>query len=287
LKIVMVNPRPYRWLTVSNWTVVAVSSAIFVVIALLPYSWTTNNLATPQAYDLDTVTVVRPECKRYLVYTATACIVILLVYGILGLYRRTQRLATLSFLTAFASPVSCVVAFVRDPAPWQIHSEIRDADGETYCFAESSFLQGQRLMLGRLHSETQWTRTFQVLVEATGDSPRKYLRIVRPAGVVEEYAQVYRTNSGWLLGLRHDNNCFFAYDLNAGKSYSSSELEELSPFLALDGTTELHEPDVADVKSKMGTKFVGVPTDESLRKSLDHPNPRVQALAAQLLEPKR
>ena len=283
----METRRRRRWLTVLDWIAIAISIITFGIIALLPQSSVTYNPTNPEEYNLETVTVVHPELLQSLAGCGWVSFFALLALAVIAFCRHRYVHTLLLILTAGLGPVAVIATFVLYPAPWQIHNEIRDQDGTCYCFAESSFLQGQQLMLGRMRSETRWTRTYDVLVETAGDSPRSYLRIVRPAGAEEKYGQLYLTEEGWLLGLRSENRCFFAYDLRSNKAHGYGEVEKLSPFLALAPTTELHEPDVADLKSKMGAKVVGVPTDESLRKGLDHPNPHVRSLAAQLVEPKR
>jgi hypothetical protein len=133
-------------------------------------------------------------------------------------------------------------------------------------------------------SETAFTLTVHPLAVTQGDSPRSYLRVVRPAGCVDGYGQVLLTDTGWVLGLRSDNRCFFAYDRNTGQAHGYGGIEQLSPFLALTDTDELHEPDVVRVAETMAKmNQMGAPTPEALRGALEHKNPHVRRAAAQLL----
>lgn len=275
------------WLTVLGWIAIGLSMIVFAGMAFLRTSWDTYQLASDKPYDLETVTVVRPEWVVLLNASFALAIVVLFGVGVVAFCQRKSLLSGLAFASISLAPVAIFTAFLREGPPWQIHNEIRDQDGTCYCFAESSFLQGQSLMLGRLRSGTRWTRTYDVLVETNGDSPRSYLRIVRPSGAEEKYGQLYLTDDGWLLGLRSENRCFFAYDTKRQLPYGHTEVEELSPFLALGQASELHEPDVVDLTARMGGKELRVSTADSVRKGLDHPNPRVRAISSQLLGPNR
>ena len=278
--------RPRHPITWISWIVLAISVADFSVIALLPQSRETYNPSNPDAHELQAITVIRPAIFRCLGDVGLSGFFALLLLAAIGVYRRTYEFAVVLVCAACLGPVALLTAFIRDPAPWAIQNAIRASDGTSYCFAESSFLQGQRLVLAQVREETFWTQTLDVLVWTPGDSPRSYLRIVRPAGAEETYGQLY-LNDGMLIGLRSENRCFFAYDIRTGRAYGYGAVEELSPFLALDQDSEPHEPDVAMLLTKSAKPDKGYPTAAALRTGLEHPNPRVRAIASQLLEAHR
>ncbi len=275
------RPARARWITA-----VAVGFAVvtWALIAFLPWSWVVY--AAPDAelrHQLVSVTVLRPEVCEAMNIAGLGCFITLVVLAISNAIRRDTNRAAVAVGVAVLGPVAAVVSFVREPAPWRIYGEARAEDGTTYCFAESSFLQGQMLILARVRTETVFTRTLDPLTTTNGDIPRSYLRIVRPAGCTDGYGQVRLTESGWVLGLRSDNRCFFAYDRNTGQVHGNTAVEQLSPFLALTDTDELHEPDVASIASAMAKSQRGALTPEALREALGHTNPHVREAAAQLL----
>ena len=280
----MTPKRFRRWWPALGWLAFVCSMIVFATMAFVPTTWTTHRPSETSHFDLETVTVVRKELVLLLNIGFFSAIAVLLGIVAITIRRGTALLSGIALSAVFLAPVAPVVGFFRQGPPWVIYSVIRDEDGETYCFAESSFLQGQTLVLGRLRSKTPWSRTYEVLVVTNGDSPRSYLRIVRPAGAEEKYGQLYLTDDGMLLGVRYKNFCFFAYDLRSGKPHDYGAVEELSPFLTIDKDAGLHEPDVANLKATIELKEKGNSTADALRKGLYHPNPRVREVSSQLLE---
>jgi hypothetical protein len=262
--------------------IVLISLASFATIAFLP---TSSVHAGAEEPGVTTVILLQPTLAEINGRIALGGAGALLLIGLICVIRQAGVFALVALLSVLLCPLAGIIAFVRDPAPWRIYNELEAPDGTVYCFAESSFLQGQTLMLGRVRDETLFTRTIDALVVTNGDNPRSFLRIVRPLGAEDKYGQLYMTDDHWLLGLRSENRCFFAYDLKAEKAYGREAIEKLSPFLALGKSTLPHEPDVAAVLA-MGIEgtLVGAPTREAIEQSLAHPNPRVRKIAAKLLE---
>jgi len=279
------NPeRPRRWWTGPGWIAVAISPAVYGVIAFLPSSWETYDAAKPEDYELVSVTVLRPEWCEALNWLFLLSVLLPPSLSVLAFFRGRCWLGGIALSLPALAFASVFIAFDRHGVPFRVNREIRGPDGATFCWVESSFLQGQTLVLGRVRSEDRWTRTVDVLVVTTGDSPRSYLKMVRPAGAADTYAQLYLTDDGWLLGIRNENRCFFAYDLRSGRPYGYGAVEELSPFLALEHDSELHEPDAVMLRKETAESLKGYPKEAAIRTGRDHPNPRVRALAAHVLE---
>lgn len=281
----MKNARPVRarWVTPVVFGFVI---AVWSVYGFLPRSWAVYSVPDAELRQhLVSVTVLRPEVCAAMNIAGLGCLISLGVLFVWCLFRRAGVQAALAVCVAGLGPVAVVVALIVDSAQWQIHGEARTADGTTYCYAESSgYLHADTLILTRVQSETLFTRTLDPLVATQGDSPRSFLRIVRPAGCADEYGQVRLTESGWVLGLRSENRCFFAYDRNTGQAHGYGAVEQLSPFVELTDTDEMHEPDVASIASAMAARRqMGAPTKDALREALGHANPHVRKAAAQLL----
>lgn len=266
---------------------VAVSVSVFAVIAFLPLKWVVHNQNLEKSFNIESVTVLQPMVTWLLSLASLGCFCGLLVFGVLGIYRRAIATTLVAFLTALLCPFACCTSFVRNLPQWVVHNELKASDGSIYYFAESSFLQGQILMLARLREQTTFTRTFEPLVVTNGDHPRSYLRIVRPAGAENTVGQLYLTDGNWLLGLGSANECYFAYDLGAKRAYGHGDVEALSPFLALGNATEPHEPDVVWLLNAGNQAQLGFPKRESIQQGLKHPNPRVREIASKLLGEKR
>jgi len=279
----MVRDRSPGWINAALAVAVALSLGIFALTGFLPQHWVVYNGKAWPDTNIDSVTLLQPTFQRLLSLVGLLCLVALLALAVIGLYRRNVAMPLIALLAAFLCPVAGLTHFVRNLVPWQIHSELRADDGTIYYFAESSFLQGQTLMLARLREETLFTRTMDALVVTNGDNPRSYLRIIRPAEAEDKYGQLYLTEDHWLLGLRTENRCFFAYDLGAGKPYGHGAVEELSPFLAIGNQTLLHKPDVASLLAVGIEGERGAPTRAAVKQSLAHPNKEVRAVALQLL----
>jgi hypothetical protein len=273
------------------WAVfIFLAIAMFAMIAFLPRSREVKAASeSPDGFNIASVTVLRTGVARAINLAAMGCFVALVVINVRSRRRRAHTQARVAAVAVLLGAVAPIISFLRDPAPWQIFDEARAEDGTNYCFAESHFLQGQTLILARVKEEAMFTRTVEVIVVTNGDSPRSYLLLVRPASAADGYGQVHLTESGWVLGLRSANQCYFAFDRRTGRRYGHGAVERLSPFLALGGADEPLESDVSTVKSALteGTQGEGAPSEEAISDGLDHSNPRVREVAAQLLDAMR
>lgn len=282
------NKQPSGVFTAICLSGVGLSVFLFVIFAFMPRHWeTTRATPRPDGHHVDAITVLQPWFTNLFNLIWLGCLTGLLALGVTCAIRRFLVLAVAAFAAALLGPFACVVSFAHDPAPWQIHNELKASDGATFCFAESSFLQGQRMVLGRLSTYTNFTRTFEALVVTNGDNPRSYLRIVRPAGATDEYGQLILTQDNWLLGMRSENRCFFAYDLGGSRAYGHGDVETLSPFMPLDKDAAPDEDDVALLKQAWIAGELGSPTPAAVRGGLDHPNSRVRTIASELLNIQR
>jgi hypothetical protein len=268
-----------------SWSMLVVCLAVawFAIIAFVPRSWVTKaTRSTPDGYDIASITILRADVGKVIDLVGLAWFIALVVLALYSLYRRLYARGSAMASAALLGIMSPVVSFINDPAPWQIYGAVRDADGTLYCFAESSFLQGQMLTLARLQDEATFTRTLQPLVVTNGDNPRSFLLVVRPSGSSQGYGQVLLTESGWVLGLRHESRCYVAYNRVTKEIFGHDTVERLSPFMLL-GTDDVpSESDVATIEEALITSRRGAPTTDAIREGLTHPNPLVRVLASRL-----
>lgn len=274
--------RPGIWVKCA-WTTVLLAVILSGSCAAFPHSADGWTLDTEGRHQLVSVKIMRTESWLVLLIGVPTAFVSMVALGILGATRRRTVLS----LTALGASGLCVVApcaaFAQNLAPWGTGPEAIDDAGRRYHFGESSFLQGQTLAIIRYRDENAFYRHYDVLVETTGDSPRSYLRIVYPAGQPRIPGRVFFVD-GWLISLRNDNNSsYMAYDLKTGRAYGYGAIEELSPFLALDGDDELDPDDCAAFLNESAAPAKGYPTTDAIRTGLDHKNAHVRAFAAKWL----
>ena len=193
-------------------------------------------------------------------------------------------------------PLSCWNRIGDMFGPWTLHGEVVASDGTKYVFMDRSFMQGQTMALGRYAGVGLLYQHFDVLGTTQGDSPRSWASIVRPAEDVNAgYGQLYLSDASMLAGVRYDNHCFFAYDLNSHQFHGWDTAREISPFVLIGPGTPMHRPDASRIKDHM-TKTIGarsggielsacngVPSRKSLVDAQGHADPAVRELAAELL----
>lgn len=238
-----------------------------------------------------TITTVEPEIK-FAVYRLLAALVVSgAILAVVGFVFRagTAFSCVACCVVSVAIVISCCAGAIFHLAPWQFGPPIQGPDGRTYYVMESSFLQGQTLVLARLERTTSLQRTSRVLVETNGDSPSTWQSIIRPATSDDDGAlTAWISPAGLLCGFRYHDHCFFAFELNAETRYGRNRIRSVSPFVLLGAGTPLHEPDVERIEKRIREydpqfRDNGIPTSGQLKDGLDHPNPAVQAAAKRLL----
>src|SRR5262249_14401218 len=123
-----------------------------------------------------TVTTVQPEVKHVVDRSLLVLIVSGMILTVVGVVCRAGTLLsrTACGLVSGAIVMSYCAGAFHNLTPWYYGPPIQGPDGEIYYVMESSFLQGQTLVLARLERETSLQRTSRVLVETNGDSPQSW-----------------------------------------------------------------------------------------------------------------
>ena len=239
-----------------------------------------------------TITTVQPELKRVVYKSIWLLIISGMILTFVGLVCRAGTIFSciVCGLVSGLIVMSGIASAFCNLMPWHYGPQIQGPDGRIYYVMESSFWQGQTLVLARLEHETSLRRTSRVLVETNGDSPRTWQTIIRPATANDDGVLAAAISpTGLLCGFRYDDHCFFAYDLNAEKRYGRNNIRGVSPFVLLSADTPLHEPDVERVAKRIREydgkwRDNGIPKIGQLEDGLNHPNPAVKAVAKRLLE---
>jgi hypothetical protein len=224
------------------WTVLAYGGA---VLLFLLYG---NFEVSRSIYDDDArfsfLERLNPWGRELVVWSAFGACLLLLAFASVSFRTKWLRWPVLGLLIGFVLYPYCVIAHVvSNLGPWTTHGEITTEDGRTFVFCDSSFLQGQVMAIAEIVAKDSLKTTYRVLVDNNGDSPRSWASVVRPAGALDEYGQLY-LNNGLLIGVRYDNKCFLAYDIAKSKPYGHGDVELLSPFVCLSASDVLNEVDV-------------------------------------------
>lgn len=265
--------------------VFAIFSLACFLLLILQRDWTAYNISSDFPR-IESITIVRNYALIHFVAFASA--LILLSLALVSLYfKKLPFRPALWLLPLVLYPISFTKSVVSNLGPWTYHGTAEDPSGNIYRFLDSSFLQGQMMVIGRLKERNMFTDKFDVLAETNGDYPRRYLHIVRPADAQEGYGLLYLTADNWLVGLRYENRMFLAYDLNSHKPFERDDVLDLSPFLLIDQNTQLHQADSEQLLGVGIGENVGQPRRNAVVASLQHGNPSVRTLASKLLELKK
>lgn len=142
------------------------------------------------------------------------------------------------------------------------------------------------MALTRVDVESTWFTRLKVLGANNGDSPRSWASIVRPTNPKDEYGQLYLTQSNMLVGIRYDNKCYLAYDLDDKQFFGHGDIEHISPFICIDAIGNLHGEDIRSIEKTISEETPGTsgyPYKESLEPELNNPNPNVRRVTEALL----
>lgn len=294
-----------RHLCAWTFTLLAYGSCIAIVVlfATQPLSKTTfdhhNKLAEIQ--------ILHPWLANTLFWLAAIVAVTLGVVSLFSFYRR--RLLRVPIIGMLISSLTCPFCLTSDAVhnmgPWTVHGSVRTNDGTLFVFCDSSFLQGQTMAIARVGKTTRFWTTYHVLVDNNGDSPRSWASIIRPADSTDTYGQLYLSPNNTLLGVRYDNCCFLAYQIDQQLPIGHGDIECISPFLCIGPDTDIRTSDV-DLTMKEIREFVqwcatshdvrhathflagervpGCPPVALVRSSLQHANPQVRSAAQRILD---
>jgi hypothetical protein len=259
------------------------SIVTFIFLANIPMTGDISNVP-----GIGGIVLLAPWIAKSVFWVSIILAVVLLILAILSFVYETIRFPVIALLLSIAGfPYAAIQNVVSSLASWTLHSRIQTEDKETYIFCNISFLQGQTMAISRLEREGPLFTNLTVLGTNNGDSPRSWASIIRPAGAIDEYGQLYLTDRQVLVGIRYENRCYLTYDIEQRKFLGHGDIESLSPFVCLNANTKIHEPDVQRIREQMRTTAPGLPGfphRDTLQAGLQHPNPRVREIAKGLLE---
>lgn len=276
---------PARQLLLGGLTILGILG--LVCFAFLPRS--TGVYKTPNQslrYDLLEVSILRPELVEWLPYMLLAGMVLLLVVGILLLAFRRIRIGIFFLLgTLLFSALAWGLGAYKIYYGWMITDQITGKDGKLYSLLSTNS-HGRAIVIGRPNASRGLYNRFEVLVTNNDATPLSYVPIIRPEPIKENRSHaLYANSEGLLCGTMYENRCFVAYDVPKARAYGRESVEQLSPYLLLDEKSPIHAADEESILETIRSgKTVGLPTSDSLKGALAHPNPFVQQSAAKLLK---
>lgn len=278
------NSRPSRWVNYLLLVLVALFLAAFAVHVLMPASEETYENG-----EISRVFLLRAWVVSAIQWGPLVLGAALIGCAILGFIRRRIALPIVAVVVPFLLvPVALVWRLMAWGGDWTAHDRLTGPDEATYVFLDTSFLQGQVMALGRERPAGLVRRTFDVVGSNNGDWPRSWAPVVRPADRAHEaYGQLYLSEAGMVVGIRHGYCCFLAYDTRTARFYGHGDVEDLSPFVLIGPGTTMHQADVSAILSganPCGGPASGRPKPETLEEALNHPNAEVRQAARKMLD---
>lgn len=259
---------------------------------------------------LEQITILHPAIGYALRGAMLASAILLLAFAFLAYAWPVVRHPAIALLLVLAVfPFAAARAMFADVAPWRLYGSLTASDGQTYWFCDSSFLQGQTMALVRMEDQRWFGSRYRALGDTNGDSPRFYATLIRPAqpgpapgspdfaqvpmspiGDPKEppgsYGRLVQDQAGTIYGLRSGTHCYFTFDPPSQRFVAQESVWSTSPFALLNADDEPWEGDVRELTERIKKgrpNTSGVPTRSALQDGLQHPNPRVRAIAAELL----
>lgn len=269
----------------ARWrTVIAFGGGLFVASCLDIYgAWLPRTAITGPYWIRPThVAIAEPWPWTVLWWVVMG---VLLVSVVDLLFRRRLLLAAVFVtLAAILQTITLVVWGLSGWGDWEAY-ERRTIDGAELAYLEAGRFMDQGIALAVVTDKNAWRTRYRVIGYTRGDHPREWLSVVRPTPIDDRLGGLTVSADGkTVVGTRYDNHAFFAYDVATGK-FVGEDIVRLSPFLLL-GPDEIPSDDDAQrVLARIReTKYPeGRPSRASLVAALDHPNPRVRVMAAQMV----
>lgn len=231
--------------------------------------------------DLTTITIMAPGVTAALMCGIPVCLLALMAMGIIALDQKRALLGMLamgSALLLLCAGVVLAIVTMFD-SPWMLMGHCRGPAGKQYAYLEYSVLQAQVLALCEEQERTAFRRTYRVIGDTNGDSPRSWTTVIRPADCD---SQLLLSPDGWLVGFRHDSACYFAYNPSTGVFLGHGDVERLSPLILMGKDTVPLSEDITAILSDGNTipGTSGMSLEALRAEAARHPNPRIRQLLA-------
>ncbi|HEX4147234.1 MAG TPA: hypothetical protein VHY91_27300 [Pirellulales bacterium] len=270
-------------------TIILGSVAIFLLRALAPASFEPER---------NSLWLMSPPASRVLNYAVGAAGIVLLITG--GVCARRKRwvrttlainLAVLGIPATLFLLVFNILRTGRDF--WTEGPPLTAADGQVYAYLQSSILECSTQAIGRLADHALLYERYELVGRTNAGDVQQWIWLVRPSGVGDNKRfQLLSSADGMLVALRFDSQCFMAYDVHTHKFFdfpqdreNSDQLSEISPFLLIGPDATLNPADVVQLSTAADYPNRDRPISPALiRAALDHPNPEVRRVAAELLQ---
>ena len=206
----------------------------FIATALfLAYGFVKRSRVHYDDFVLAEIEILHPATMHALQWSLLVAFWLLLLLSLVSFKTKWLRWPVFGIVIAVGLyPCSLVGHTVNNLGPWTIHGQVVTDGGKTFVFCDSSFLQGQLMAIAEVSERGRFKTKFRVLVSNSGDSPRSWASVIRPAGASDDYGQLYLKN-GYLIGVPYDNRCYLAYHLENEIVYGHGDIESLSPFVCL------------------------------------------------------
>ena len=245
-------------------------------------------------FGLSFLKVIKPSFYWCLTGLLTASLAMMLIAGIKAVIckARLWGILTLIYGLIIWPLATCVVlGLAYWFSSWTTHDQISGPNGKTYVFLDYSLGQAQTMALGMEEEDRLFTKSYRIVGSTNGDHPRRWAPVIRPANARDNYGQLYVNDAGVIVGIRHDNQCFFTYDtardqFNGHATMMSSKHGDVgltSPFVLVGSDTSLNQADLKVVLDMEQAGRIACPT-ETIRQELAHSNPAVREVAKKIMD---
>jgi hypothetical protein len=229
-----------RW-TRASWLILGLAALLVAAFVLIPPS--TDTFAATGPWQ---ITILDPRLVTLLLVGCGLALGAVILHMLVSLFRGHLVWA---FTCLIALPVygfGAMLGGFNQCAGWTTHDVVQAADGQRYTFLDTSCLQGQLMAIGRADpSPSGLTRSYTVVAWTNGDSPRQWVRIVRPADQAHDtYGQLYVAPSGLLVGVRTENRMFLAFDPATGQAFQHGGLQTIDSRVLVAAGAAPHEADL-------------------------------------------
>ena len=236
-------------------------------------------------FKLLTITVIDRWLTQAVWYVFLGCLAALVLLGVVAFLRKYWLSGVASIVGAlalFCAAVFFAVLIAMFNSPWAVVDQCRGPDGKQYAYLYfgPALSQGQTLLLGRESRQNGWQATYDVLGETNGDSPSSWTAVIRPSDCSGSDGSLLLAPGGWLVGLKYDNKCYFAYEVSTGKFLAHESVKDISPLILLGPDTEPLASDVAAILSA-GENVPGTcarPIADLRAEAARHPNAKIREM---------
>ncbi len=196
------------------------------------------------------ITIMSPWVTQALAYLMVGGLVTMVLLAIVAIFRKLPGRAVVSIAAAVLLGGGWILVLGASglSMSWAVVDQCPGADGNQYAYVDQNMFTEDWMVLGRESGRDALGVTYDMLGEVHADCAF-WTAVVRPASCDGWKGRLLLSPGGWLVGLRDDNDCHFAYEVATGKFLSDKEIAQVSPLILIGPDTEPLATDVRAILS--------------------------------------